>query len=55
MPNIGYGSDKKTHHFLPTGTKKFVGLWRVHNAKELELFMMHNRLGRKRRLHECGC
>lgn len=39
MPNIGYGSDKKTRHFLPNGFKKFV----VHNAKELEVLMMHNR------------
>ncbi|KAJ8433062.1 hypothetical protein Cgig2_015425 [Carnegiea gigantea] len=39
MPNIGYGSDKKTRHYLPNGFKKFV----VHNVKELELMMMHNR------------
>jgi large subunit ribosomal protein L32e len=39
MPNIGYGSDKKTLHFLPNGFKKFV----VHNVKELEVLMMHNR------------
>ncbi|KAM3251021.1 hypothetical protein P3L10_005091 [Capsicum annuum] len=39
MPNIGYGSDKKTRHYLPNGFKKFV----VHNASELEVLMMHNR------------
>lgn len=39
MPNVGYGSDKKTRHSLPNGFKKFV----VHNVKELELLMMHNR------------
>uniref|UniRef100_F6I7A5 60S ribosomal protein L32-1 n=1 Tax=Vitis vinifera TaxID=29760 RepID=F6I7A5_VITVI len=39
MPNIGYGSDKKTRHYLPNGFKKFV----VHNVQELELLMMHNR------------
>uniref|UniRef100_A0A803PHN5 Small ribosomal subunit protein eS1 n=1 Tax=Cannabis sativa TaxID=3483 RepID=A0A803PHN5_CANSA len=39
MPNIGYGTDKKTRHYLPNGFKKFV----VHNTKELELLMMHNR------------
>ncbi|KAK8664615.1 hypothetical protein V6N13_084393 [Hibiscus sabdariffa] len=39
MPNIGYGSDKKTRHYLPNGFKKFV----VHNVGELELLMMHNR------------
>ncbi|KAI3840594.1 hypothetical protein MKX03_016376 [Papaver bracteatum] len=33
MPNIGYGSDKKTRHYLPNGFKKFI----VHNVKELEL------------------
>ncbi|WCJ27331.1 60S ribosomal protein L32 [Euphorbia peplus] len=39
MPNIGYGTDKKTRHYLPNGFKKFV----VHNVQELELLMMHNR------------
>ncbi|MDK2413626.1 eL32 family ribosomal protein, partial [Aphanizomenon sp. 202] len=39
MPNIGYGSNKKTKHYLPSGFKKFV----VHNARELDLLMMHNR------------
>lgn len=39
MPNIGYGSDKKTRHYLPNGFKKFL----VHNVKDLELLMMHNR------------
>ncbi|WRX22408.1 Large ribosomal subunit protein eL32 - like 3 [Theobroma cacao] len=39
MPSIGYGSDKKTRHYLPNGFKKFV----VHNIKELELLMIHNR------------
>ncbi|KAK6141894.1 hypothetical protein DH2020_024372 [Rehmannia glutinosa] len=40
MPNIGYGSDKKTRHYLPNGFKKFV----VHNVKELEVLMMHNQI-----------
>eukprot|EP00252_Welwitschia_mirabilis_P014017 TRINITY_DN31034_c0_g1_i1.p1 TRINITY_DN31034_c0_g1~~TRINITY_DN31034_c0_g1_i1.p1 ORF type:complete len:134 (+),score=22.99 TRINITY_DN31034_c0_g1_i1:187-588(+) len=39
MPNIGYGSNKKTRHYLRNGFKKFV----VNNVKELELLMMHNR------------
>ncbi|KAL4193544.1 hypothetical protein AMTRI_Chr06g177260 [Amborella trichopoda] len=39
MPNIGYGSNKKTRHYLPNGFKKFV----VHNANELDLLLMHNR------------
>ncbi|PIO14677.1 hypothetical protein AB205_0110470, partial [Aquarana catesbeiana] len=38
MPNIGYGSNKKTKHMLPTGFKKFL----VHNLKELEVLMMSN-------------
>ncbi|KAM2949616.1 hypothetical protein FF1_036489 [Malus domestica] len=40
MPNIGYGSDKKTRHYLSNHFKKFV----VSNVKELELLMMHNSL-----------
>jgi len=39
MPNIGYGSNKKTRHMLPSGFYKFL----VHNTKELELLLMHNR------------
>merc|ERR1711998_507143 len=39
MPNIGYGSSKKTRHMLPSGFKKFV----INNEKDLELLMMYNR------------
>ncbi|XP_022110585.1 60S ribosomal protein L32-like [Acanthaster planci] len=39
MPNIGYGSNKKTKHTLPNGFRKFL----VHNVKELEILMMTNR------------
>lgn len=39
MPNIGYGSNKKTKHLLPSGFLKFV----VHNVGDLELLLMHNR------------
>ncbi|XP_038052677.1 60S ribosomal protein L32-like [Patiria miniata] len=39
MPNIGYGSNKKTKHILPNGFRKFL----VHNVKELEILMMTNR------------
>ncbi|KAK9868821.1 hypothetical protein WJX84_006397 [Apatococcus fuscideae] len=39
MPNIGYGSNKKTRHMLPSGFYKYV----VQNVKDLELLMMHNR------------
>ena len=39
MPNIGYGTNKKTRHVLPNGFLKCV----VSNVKELELLLMHNR------------
>ena len=39
MPNVGYGSNKSTRNILPNGFKKFL----VHNVKDLELLMMHNR------------
>merc|ERR1711907_205597 len=38
MPNIGYGSNKKTRHMLPDGFKKFL----INNASDL-LLMMYNR------------
>merc|ERR1712194_171527 len=39
LVNVGYGSDKRTRHILPSGFYKFV----VHNVKELEVLMMQNR------------
>ncbi|XP_041615573.1 60S ribosomal protein L32-like [Vulpes lagopus] len=36
MPNIGYRSNKKTKHMLPSGFWKFL----VHNFKELEVLLM---------------
>eukprot|EP00871_Galdieria_phlegrea_P000815 jgi/Galph1/1734/GphlegSOOS_G411.1 len=39
MPNIGYGTNKKTRHLLPNGFYKFV----VNNVKELEALLMLNR------------
>ncbi|XP_076347338.1 large ribosomal subunit protein eL32-like [Tachypleus tridentatus] len=39
MPNIGYGSAKKTKHILPNGFKKVI----VHNSRDLEMLMMQNR------------
>merc|ERR1719263_1665326 len=39
MPKIGYGSDKRTRNLLANGFYKFL----VHNVKEVELLMMHNR------------
>ncbi len=51
MPNIGYGSNKKTRHLLPSGFLKFI----VNNVKDLELLLMHNRCappGRRRMDHQ---
>jgi len=39
MPNIGYGSNKKTKHLLPNGFSKYM----VHNVSDLNLLLMHNR------------
>merc|ERR1712096_559438 len=36
MPNVGYGSNKKTLHCMTDGFKKFV----VHNVAELEMLLM---------------
>merc|ERR1712050_127670 len=38
MPNIGYGTIKKTRHVCPDGFKKFL----VHNVRELEVLLMAN-------------
>ncbi|KAI9638245.1 ribosomal protein L32e [Dioszegia hungarica] len=38
MPKIGYGSNKKTRHMIPSGHKEFL----VHNLSELELLLMHS-------------
>ncbi|ELK33103.1 60S ribosomal protein L32 [Myotis davidii] len=39
MPNIGYGSHKKTKHMLPRAFWKFL----VHNVKELTVLLRRNR------------
>merc|ERR1711934_1130454 len=39
MPNIGYGSNKKPRHMLPSGFKKFL----INNVADLELLLMYNR------------
>ncbi|XP_059514704.1 large ribosomal subunit protein eL32-like [Myotis daubentonii] len=39
MPNIGYGSNKKTKHMLPSGFRKFLVL----NVKEFEVLLMRNK------------
>ena len=38
MPNIGYGSNKKTKHMLPCGLFKA----KVSNVKDLDMYLMHN-------------
>ncbi|KAF8060617.1 RPL32A [Scenedesmus sp. PABB004] len=40
MPNIGYATNKKDRHVLPNGFKKVL----VHNVKDLEMLLMHNRV-----------
>ncbi|CAK6433253.1 unnamed protein product [Pipistrellus nathusii] len=35
MPNIGYGSNRKTKHMLPSGFRKFL----VHNVKTFEVLL----------------
>ena len=39
MPNIGYGSNKKTKHMLLSGFQKFL----VHGVKELDMLLMCNK------------
>ncbi|XP_036119227.1 60S ribosomal protein L32-like [Molossus molossus] len=39
LPSIGYGSNKKTKHMLPSGFHKFL----VHNIRELEVLLMCNK------------
>lgn len=36
---IGFGSNKKTRHMMPSGHKAFL----VHNTKDVDLLLMHNR------------
>jgi len=39
MPKIGYGSNKKTRHLMPSGHKAFL----VHNLQDVDVLLMHNR------------
>jgi ribosomal protein L32E len=39
MPSIGFGSNKKTRHMMPSGHKAFL----VNNVRDVELLLMHNR------------
>lgn len=36
---IGYGSNKKTRHLMPSGHKAFV----VHNPRDVDLLLMHSK------------
>ena len=36
---IGYGSNRKTRHMMPSGHKAFV----VSNTRDLDLLLMHNK------------
>lgn len=39
MPKIGYGSNKKTRHMMPSGHKAFL----VNNLGDLELLLLHTK------------
>ncbi|KAI9889363.1 MAG: 60S ribosomal protein L32 [Vezdaea aestivalis] len=39
MPSIGFGSNKKTRHMMPSGHKAFL----VHNLSDVNLLLMHNK------------
>ncbi|XP_045883821.1 60S ribosomal protein L32-like [Meles meles] len=39
MPNIGYGSNRKTKHMLPSGFQEIL----IHNVKELEVLLICNK------------
>ncbi|CBX96706.1 60S ribosomal protein L32 [Plenodomus lingam] len=38
MPKIGYGSNRKTRHLMPSGHKAFL----VNNVADVDLLLMHN-------------
>ncbi|RKF72184.1 60S ribosomal protein L32 [Golovinomyces cichoracearum] len=39
VAQIGYGSNKKTRHMMPSGHKAFL----VHNCRDIDLLLMHNK------------
>ncbi|PWW74022.1 ribosomal protein L32e [Tuber magnatum] len=39
MPSIGFGSNRKTRHMMPSGHKAFL----VQNTSDLDLLLMHNK------------
>jgi len=38
-PQIGFGSNRKTRHLMPSGHKAFL----VHNTRDVDLLLMHNK------------
>lgn len=36
---IGFGSNRKTRHLMPSGHKAFL----VHNTRDVDLLLMHNK------------
>jgi len=38
MPSMGFGSNKKTRHMIPSGHKAFL----VNNTRDVDLLLMHN-------------
>lgn len=49
MPNIGYGSNKKTRHIMPDGFKKFL----IHNVKVfiLRLYTKIKKISRLKKIN----
>ncbi|KAI5841189.1 ribosomal protein L32e [Morchella snyderi] len=39
MPSIGYGSNRKTKHMMPSGHKAFL----VQNTSDVDMLLMHNK------------
>ncbi|KAE8441778.1 60S ribosomal protein L32, partial [Mollisiaceae sp. DMI_Dod_QoI] len=39
MPSIGFGSNRKTRHMMPSGHKAFL----VNNVRDVDLLLMHNK------------
>lgn len=39
MPSIGYGSNRKTRHMMPSGHKAFL----VNSTSDVDLLLMHNK------------
>lgn len=48
---IGYGSNKKTRHLMPSGHKAFL----VHNPADVDLLLMHNKTFAAEYVHSSLC